>query len=104
LRRLADQGHVERVTRGSWIATHPFQPLADHVISVETKRTDWRAGFWQALRQAADYTWLVVDLAGSATTIARADKFSARKVGLATLSVASELKVIVPACSREPSS
>lgn len=103
LPRLADQGHVKRVARGHWISTHAFTPLADHVICVETKRTDWRSGFWQAHRQAADYTWLVIDSAGSAKSVKRADKFSSYKVGLATLSVASELQVIVPASNRKPS-
>jgi hypothetical protein len=104
LPRLADQGHVKRLARGRWASTHALIPLADHVISVETKRTDWRGGFWQANRQAADYTWLVLDFARSAKPITRAEKFLICKVGLATLSVASELKVIVPAYSRKPSS
>jgi hypothetical protein len=103
LRRLEYHGHVRHVARGKWIATHAFKPIADCIISIETKRTDWRAGFWQAHRQAADYTWLVIDAAGSTRSIARANKFFVSKVGLATLSTMSELRIIVPAADRQPS-
>lgn len=103
LRRLEKQGHVRHVARGKWVASHSFIPIADHIISVETKRTDWRSGFWQAHKQAADYTWLVIDAVGSTRSIAKADKFLAGKVGLATLSINSELTIIVPAATREPS-
>ncbi len=103
LGRLEAAGHVIKLGRGRWTATHPFHPLADYVISVETKRVDWRTGLWQAHRQATDYTWLVMDVTKSASTITRAEKFSKYKVGLATLSVTSELRVIVPAVMRRPS-
>jgi hypothetical protein len=95
LRRLAEQGHVKRIARGQWVSTHPFKPLARHVIVVETKRSDWRGGFWQAHRQAADRRWLVVDAAHGAAAAAKAEQFTRSGVGLATLSVASDMAVIV---------
>jgi hypothetical protein len=103
LRRLECLGHVRRIARGKWTATHAFNPIANHVISIEMKRNDWRAGFWQANRQASDFTWLVIDAARSTRSIAKESKFFASKVGLATLSMMSELRIIVPAVNRHPS-
>jgi hypothetical protein len=101
LRRLAEQGHVKRIARGQWVSTHTFRPLAKHVIVVETKRSDWRGGFWQAHRQAADRRWLVMDAAYCAAAVAKVGQFATSGVGLATLSVASDLTVIVPPEKRE---
>jgi hypothetical protein len=103
LRRLQKDGYIEKVSHGKWTPIHSFRPLADHVICIETKRTDWRAGFWQANRQESDYTWLVLDAAASSRNAARAEKFAARKVGLATLSASSELDILIPALARRPS-
>ncbi len=105
LKRLADQGHVRRVKRGCWTATHSFKSLASHVIAIETKISDWRRGFWQAHRQAADYTWLVMDAAHGAGCSEKIDRFLSCKVGLATLSASSGyLEVKAPAKIRQPHS
>ncbi|MFF0312919.1 hypothetical protein ACFYSC_36335 [Streptosporangium sp. NPDC004379] len=103
LKRLADNGHIKRVKRGHWAATHPFKPLAHQIVSIETKLNDWRRGFWQAHRQAADYTWLVMDEMHSFGLSSKREYFLSNKVGLATLSaVSGYLDVIVPALCRKP--
>lgn len=103
LRRLQHQGYIQRVTRGHWQATYSFRPLAHHIIAVENKLSDWRTGLWQAQRQDADQTWLIVDNSIAHRITPHASLFEACKVGLATLqSDSNSLDVLIPAPKRTP--
>jgi hypothetical protein len=103
MKRLEKLGHVEQIARGRWIPTHPFTPLARHVISIEAKLSDWRAGLWQAHKQAADTSWLVIDAKHAGRVRQKLDRFDACKVGVASLASSSgALEVMTPTQQRTP--
>ncbi|MGW5736559.1 MULTISPECIES: hypothetical protein [Streptomyces] len=101
LPKLAENGHVERESRGRWVAAHRFRSLASRICTVEAKIRDWRGGYHQTLRHglAADEAWLVVDSQSCAPALTYWDWFSNSGIGLASLSQENGLQPLIHAKS-----
>lgn len=84
---LIERGHAAPLGHGRWRATRPYRSVAERLITVEAKLSDWRRGLGQASRHAAgaDEAWVVIDSSRSKSALQASSWFSAVGVGLATL-------------------
>lgn len=87
LPRLAENGHVNKESRGRWRAISKFESLATYICTMEVKIRDWRSGYSQTLRHraSADESWLVLDSTNSAPASAHHAWFTQAEIGLATV-------------------
>ncbi|MFF7156768.1 hypothetical protein [Streptomyces sp. NPDC008139] len=99
---LQSAGHVEKIGRGKWKATHEFRSLAKFVCTIEVKMRDWRSGYNQALRHSvtADEAWLVLDACHAKAPSDNSKWFKKAGIGLAFLDGDSGLDAQVKARSR----
>jgi hypothetical protein len=105
LPRLCEGGHVERVSRGMWAATHPFDTCVTRLVTVEAKLRSWRSGLGQARRYGvgSDRTWLIIDESHSRSALGNSGVFAANGIGLATLTANGKLCIKERAVRRNPS-
>ena len=63
LRRLMENGHIDRLDGQRYIANWTYRGLAHQIIAIEAKRTNWRAGIQQAGKYArfADRAYLALE-------------------------------------------
>jgi hypothetical protein len=102
LPRLASGGHVRRVARGLWHATHAFRPSVTFLATVEAKRANWRQALWQARRhaQGADLAWVIMEERAASPAIRSLDWFANSCIGLATVSAEDQFKIYLSAKRR----
>jgi hypothetical protein len=95
LPRLCEQGHVEKVSRGRWKATHSLRPTVRHLVTVEAKMAAWKQALWQARRHAigADMAWVLLDDASIKPALRNLAWFDQLSIGVAGLNGSGSLTV-----------
>lgn len=95
LPRLRDGGHVFRLSKGYWGATHGFQSTISHLVTIEAKLNAWKRALSQASRHAvgADLAWVVLDDHAIRPALRNLQWFDGMDVGVAGLSASGDLAI-----------
>ncbi|MEV4631201.1 hypothetical protein AB0J90_33520 [Micromonospora sp. NPDC049523] len=95
LPRLLEGGHVVRLSRGRWKATHGFSSTITHLVTIEAKLNAWKRALSQATRHAigADLAWVVLDDHAIKPALRNLQWFHDSRVGIAGLNASGALAV-----------
>ena len=105
LKSYADCGFcVYRAEQGTWIKQRDPSPVAERIIAIEAKLSDWRRALYQASRYLdyANQSWVVLDSKAFANARLHVDEFQHRGIGLAGVSPTGEFEVACTAAFRTP--
>lgn len=105
LKSCADCGFcVYRSDQGTWIKQRDPSPMAERIIAIEAKLSDWRRALYQASRYLdyANQSWVVLDSKAFASAFLQVDEFQQRGIGLAGVSPRGEFEVACTAVLRTP--
>lgn len=90
----------------NWIKTSSPRPIANKIIAIEAKLSDWRRALTQAYRYQ-DYameSWVLLDEASSGPAKNNIDAFVRLNVGLVTLGIEGSLQTIFSPKQSKPKS
>jgi hypothetical protein len=105
LKSYADCGFcMYRADQGTWIKQRDPSPVAERIIAIEAKLSDWRRALYQASRYLdyANQSWVVLDSKAFANARLHVDEFQHRGIGLAGVSPRAEFEVACTAVLRTP--
>lgn len=90
--------------RRAWIKRRDPSPVAERIIAIEAKLSDWRRALYQASRYLdyANQSWVVLDSKAFASACLQVDEFQHRGIGLAGVSPRGEFEVACAAVLRTP--
>jgi hypothetical protein len=105
LRGFGDSGFCERVKNAdTWLKKVEPEPIANEIVAVEAKLSNWRRALYQAY-QHGDYatrTWVLIDGDSIGGARLHVDEFESRGVGLAGLWTDGQVEVVYSAPKRMP--
>ena len=105
LGRFEDSGFcTSDESRRSWTKMIQPEPIADKIVAVELKLSDWRRALYQASRYLdfATHTWVVLDERALDRARTHVEEFANRGIGLAAITPRGDLHVETPAANRGP--
>jgi hypothetical protein len=87
-----------------WVKLRDPEPVADRIIAIEAKLSDWRRALYQASRYLdyANQSWVVLDSKVLSSARLHVDEFRHRGIGLTGISSTGEFEVECPAVARVP--
>jgi len=93
----------EKTTR-SWTKILQPEPVADRIVSIELKLTDWKRALYQASRYLdfSHQTWVVLDERALDRACAHTEAFADRGIGLAGIGSGGDLHVECSPADRPP--
>jgi len=90
--------------KGTWTKVRDPSPVAEKIIAIEAKLSDWRRALYQASRYTdyATQSWVVLDSKAFPSARLHLDEFQHRGIGLAGVSFTGEFEIACSAQSRGP--